>query len=68
MVGGPLPFCQDANGDNCKVASSMLHVVMPQLIWGSPSAYAEKGPVTSSIKIGTLYLQKLQLKRKSNVS
>jgi hypothetical protein len=29
MVGGPLPLCQDANGDNCKVASSMLQVLMP---------------------------------------
>jgi hypothetical protein len=68
IVGGPLPLCQGANGDNCKVASSMLQVMMPSLIWGSPSAYADRGPETSSIKIGDIIPAKLQLKRISNVS
>ena len=68
VVGGPLPSCQGANGDNCKVASSMLQVVMLSLIRGSPSAYADKGPETSSIKIGDIVPANPQLKRKSNVS
>jgi len=67
MEGGPLPLCQDADGDNCKVASNMLQVVMPQLIWGSPLAYAEKGPVTSSIKIGDIIPAKTATKEKKSV-
>jgi hypothetical protein len=54
MVDGPLPLYQDADDGNCKVAYSMLQVVIPQLIWDSPLAYEEKGPVTSSIKIGDI--------------
>lgn len=66
-VGGPLPLCQDADGDNCKVASNMLQVVMPRLIWGSPLAYAEKGPVTSSVKIGDIIPTKTATKEKKLV-
>jgi hypothetical protein len=46
--------CQDVDSDNCKVAASMLKVVMPHLIRGSPLAYAEKGPLTSSTKTGDI--------------
>jgi len=62
-----LPLCQDADGDNCKVASNMLQVVMPRLTWGSPSAYAEKGPVTSSVKIGDIIPTKTATKEKKLV-
>jgi hypothetical protein len=69
MVGEPLPLCQDADGDNCKVASSMFQVVMPQMMWGSPSAFAGKGPLTSTIQIGDIVPAKTATKeKKSNVS
>lgn len=45
----------------------MLQVVMPRLIWGSPLAYAEKGPVTSSVKIGDIIPTKTATKEKKLV-